>query len=81
VEDEELKEISRKLDTMVRLLAIDVIRGRELRDQIKLLSQAGLKPTEIAEVLGKTSNSVRVALFGIRRSQGRDSASIREEGA
>ena len=81
MEDEELKEISRKLDTMVRLLAIDVIRGRELRDQIKLLSQAGLKPTEIAEVLGKTSNSVRVTLFGIRRSQGRDSASIREEGA
>lgn len=79
VEDEQLKELSRKLDTVIRLLAIEAIRGRDLRDQIKLLNQAGLKPMEIAEVLSKTPNAVRVALFGIRRSRGRDSASVREE--
>jgi len=79
VEDEELKELSGKLETVIRLLAIEVTRGRDLRDQIKLLSQAGLKPMEIAEVLGKTPNAVRVALFGIRRKRGRNSTATREE--
>jgi hypothetical protein len=82
VENEELaKELSRKMDTIVRLLAMEVTRGRDLRDQIKLLNQAGLKPMEIAEVLGKTPNAIRVALFGIRRNRGRDSTSAREEEA
>jgi len=62
-----LKEVSSKLDRVVRLLAIEVSRGRELKDQVRFLHQAGIEPKEIAEILGKTPNTIRVTLFAIRR--------------
>ena len=72
--EEVLKEVSSKLDTVIRLLAMEVVRGRELKEQIRLLDQAGLEPKEIADVLGKTPNAVRVALFSIRKSRARATA-------
>jgi len=66
------KEVSTKLDTVIRLLAMEVVRGRELKDQVRFLDQAGLKPKEIADLLGKTPNAIRVALFSIRKSKGRE---------
>jgi predicted ribonuclease YlaK len=76
--DQSTAELSRKMDTVIRLLAMEVIRGRDLRDQIKLLDQAGLKPVEIADVLGKTPNAIRVALFGIRKGRGKRSSDDEE---
>jgi DNA-directed RNA polymerase specialized sigma24 family protein len=67
--ESDLREVSQKLETVIRLLAIDVIKGRELKDQVRLLDQAGLSPRDIAEILGKTPNAVRVALFTLRRTK------------
>ena len=77
--EDQTKELSRKMDTVIRLLAMEVARGRDLRDQIKLLDQAGLKPADIADVLGKTPNAIRVALFSIRKSKGREPLTKEEE--
>jgi DNA-directed RNA polymerase specialized sigma24 family protein len=63
-------ELSVKLDTVIRLLAMVVIKGRDFKDQVRLLDQAGLKPKDIAEILGKSPNAIRVALFSVRRSRG-----------
>jgi DNA-directed RNA polymerase specialized sigma24 family protein len=60
-------EITERLDTIIRLLAGSIGIGRPQRERIALLSGAGLPPREIAQVLGTTSNTVRVALAGIRR--------------
>lgn len=68
-----LKEVSNKLDIVIRLLAIEVVKGRELKGQVKFLHQAGLEPKEIAEILGKTPNAIRVTLFAIRKEKGRKS--------
>jgi hypothetical protein len=67
---DDLREVSRKLDTVIRLLAVDVIKGRELKDQVRLLHQAGLMPKDIAGILGKTPNAIRVALFSLRKTKG-----------
>ena len=77
--EETLKDVSKKLDTIIRLLAIEITRGREMKDQIRFLAQAGLKPKEIADVLGKTPNAIRVALFGIRRGRRRESAPTQDD--
>jgi DNA-binding CsgD family transcriptional regulator len=60
-----------KLDRIIRLLAVNVAADKPQRERIRLLSSAGLAPKEIAEALGTTPNTVRVALTGIRRSQRR----------
>lgn len=46
-----------------RLLAILVLRGLDSKtDQILLLSDAGFKPSEIADLVGTTPNTVSVTI-------------------
>jgi DNA-directed RNA polymerase specialized sigma24 family protein len=60
-----------KLDSILRLLAVVATKDMRQRDQIALLDRAGLPPRDIADVLGTSSNTVRVELVGIRRARPR----------
>ena len=62
-----LQSINEKLDMMIKLLSLDVAKGRTFSEQVKLLNQIGMSPIEIATCLGKTSNNVRVALYEVRK--------------
>jgi len=66
---DESKDIATKLEKIIRLLAITAVQGRRQKEQIKMLSQAGFEPREIADLLGTTSNTVRVALVAIRKER------------
>lgn len=57
-----------KLDQILRILVIAVTRGLKQREQIALLDQAGFQPKAIAELVGTSSNTVRVELVGLRRA-------------
>ena len=57
-----------KLDQILRILVISVTRGLKQREQIALLDRAGFQPKAIAELLGTSSNTVRVELVGLRRA-------------
>lgn len=57
-----------KLDRALRLLAAIATRGLSQTDQIALLNRTGFAPKEIAEIVGTTSNTVRVSLVSIRRA-------------
>lgn len=59
-----------KLDRVLRLLALIAVKGLSQTDQIALLDRAGFAPKEIAEIVGTTSNTVRVGLVAIRRAVG-----------
>jgi DNA-binding CsgD family transcriptional regulator len=65
---EEAADLSKKLDLVIRLLAVNLVNGKSQREQIRLLSIAGIGPKEIADLLGTTSNTVNVALSGLRKS-------------
>jgi DNA-binding CsgD family transcriptional regulator len=56
-----------KLDTIIKLLAINVGESKKQVERIRLLSAAGLTPKAIADALGTTPNTVRVALSGMRK--------------
>jgi len=66
-------DVSERLDRALRLLAMLAVRDFPQREQIAVLDRVGFEPREIAEILGTTSNTVRVTLVGIRRAgvQGR----------
>ncbi len=68
--ESDLREVSQKLETVIRLLAMDVIKGRDLKDQVRLLDQAGLTPRDIAEVLGKTRMRFGLPYSPKRRAKG-----------
>lgn len=66
-----LKEIIDRLDKVIRLLAMSVTLDKKQNEQIKFLSNSGLKPKEIADLLGTTPNTVSVALAHIRKKSRR----------
>ncbi len=68
--DPQLTEISTKLDTLIRLVALDLIRDIKTQtEKIAKLSDAGFQPKQIAEILMTSSNAVRVALVSIRKKR------------
>lgn len=62
MEEKSLSEISAKLDVLVKLAAANAVKNLSFKEQVRLLSSVGLKPSDIAHILGKTSNNVRVTL-------------------
>jgi len=56
-----------KLDTITRLTAIALVQGKKQREQIKLLSLAGIGPKGIAGLLGTSPNTVNVTLSALRK--------------
>ncbi len=65
-----LEEISEKLDKVLKLLAIDAVKGFEKEQQkIELLDSIGFKPSEIAKMLNKSPENVSVVLGSIRKKK------------
>jgi len=62
-------ELGGKLDSILRLLAVMATKDMKQRDQIALLNRAGLPPRTIAEIVGTSSNTVRVELVSIRKAR------------
>ncbi len=58
-----------KLDQILRMLAVMAMRGLKQREQIMLLSEAGFQPKAIADLLGTSSNTVRVELVALRKAK------------
>ena len=63
------QEIKDKLDILVKLTALNIIKDIDYPEQVMLLSSIGLQPKEIAELLRKTPNSVRVTLSRLRKEK------------
>lgn len=55
-----LIEINNKLQDLISLY---VIQGKDVDDQIQILTKRGYKPTDISTILGLTPNAVRLRKF------------------
>jgi len=60
-----------KLDQILRILVLNATRDLRQRQQIDLLDKAGFAPKTIADLLGTSSNLVRVELVAVRKSRGK----------
>jgi hypothetical protein len=64
-------DLSEKLDILIKLQAAALTAPMpSSKDKILFLSQAGLRPTLIAEILGTTTNHVNVTLSKGRKPKG-----------
>jgi DNA-directed RNA polymerase specialized sigma24 family protein len=63
------EQIVTQLDQIRRILAVMATKGLKQRDRITTLDQAGLSPKDIADLLGTSSNTVRVELVGLRKAR------------
>lgn len=62
------QDVLTQLDKLIRLVAVMVTRDKPQREQIAMLSKAGLQPKDIADLIGTTPNTVSVTLSELRRS-------------
>jgi len=65
----EESKIVEKLNLLIKLVALIVLKDMEFKEQVRILSGLGLQPKEIAEILGKTSANVRVTLSNLRKER------------
>ena len=62
-------EIADKLDTLIRIQALLAVRGMEKqKDKIVFLYGAGIRPKDIASILGTTPNTVNVAMANHKKA-------------
>jgi DNA-binding NarL/FixJ family response regulator len=65
-----LGEISVKLDKILKLLALDTVKGLSTeQEKIELLDSLGFRPSEIAKFLNKSPENVSVQLNIIRKKK------------
>lgn len=70
MDEKQFKEIASKLDLITRLLALNITKdSKSQKGKILMLSSFGLGPTNIAELLGTTVNTVNVALSRARKEE------------
>lgn len=75
---DEMRMMIDRLDILIKLTAANVIQGKDFKEQVWLLSSVGLQPKEIADILGKTPNNVRVTLSAIRKAKGKNKSETQE---
>lgn len=55
------------MERMNKLLAMNLVKGLQLREKVASLDFAGFQPKEIAKIVGKTPNHVSVILHELRK--------------
>lgn len=79
--NKQFKQLTKKLDTLIKLTAMTALSGKTQKEQIRILSGLSLKPKEIAFILGTTPLTVSVTKSKLKRekSQAKKSESIGTE--
>jgi|GEM_PF-488360 len=78
--DKLLEEISKKMDTLLRLQALEAVKGiASEQGKIELLDSLGFRPKEIATLLNKTSKNINVQLSQLRKKKAGKKAKTPEQ--
>jgi hypothetical protein len=74
LDDKQFEILTKKLDSLLKLLAFNIVTGKSVNEQVDMLTKAGLKATEIADILGKTENQVYVTQNVLRKARKKEAA-------
>jgi DNA-binding CsgD family transcriptional regulator len=69
--EEQFLDLKKQNNIMIKLLAAIAIEGKNLNEQVNLLTTVGLVPLQIAEILGKNANLIRVTKSSLKKKDGK----------
>jgi hypothetical protein len=70
VEQAQFEEIIKRLDLIVRLLSLNLVKDeKNLPPKVKVLDAFGFQPKEIASLLNKKPNHIHQVLHKLRKKQ------------
>ncbi len=67
--DSVLDDINRKMDTLLQLIAYQIVEKRTLSEGAPLLRRLGFTPSEIAAIYGSTANVISVRLAEAKKKK------------
>lgn len=74
MDDKQFEILTKKMDSLAKLLAFNIVAGKPVNDQVDMLTKAGLKATEIADILGKSENQIYVTQSALRKAKKKEAA-------
>lgn len=76
MDEKQFDALSKKMDTLAKLLAFNIINNKAVNEQVEILTKAGLKASDIADILGKTENLVYVTQSKLRKKKKSEPESV-----
>ncbi len=73
MDEKQFDAMMKKMDSVTKLLAFNIIKDKPVNEQVDALTKAGFKASEIAELLNKTENQVYVTQTMLRKSKKKES--------
>jgi len=67
MDEKQFQEISAKLDTIIKLLALNSVEGKDPKKQVLVLSSFGFQPKQIADILKEKPGTIRKRLSRARK--------------
>jgi len=72
MEDEILRSIDKRLETMIKLLARTIVQGKNKAEDIRTLGSLGLDINTITEIVGTTPATVTTRLWEHKKKKGKN---------
>lgn len=69
MDEKQFDALMRRMDSLTKLLAFNIIKDKSVNEQVDALTKAGLKASDIAELLGKEPNQIYVTQTLLRKAK------------
>ena len=69
MDERQFEVLSRKMDMLIKLTAMNAVAGKNLSDQVSLLSSLSFRPSEIGEILVKPTNVITATLSNLHKKR------------
>lgn len=69
MEEKQFREITDKLNKIIKLLVIQATGEKTGRETIQSLSAVGFQPKDIADLIGTTPNTVSAELYAMKKKK------------
>lgn len=69
MDEKQFEALMKKMDSLTKLLAFNIIEDKSVNEQVDALTKAGLKASDIAELLGKEPNQIYVTQTLLRKAK------------
>ncbi len=69
MDEKQLAILTGKMDSLLKMLALNLVAGKSVNDQVDMLTKAGIKAGEIADILDKTENQIYVTQNALRKAK------------
>lgn len=69
VTEQQFEQIMNRLDTLIKITAINAFQGKSVVDVVKILSDLGFQNKDIAMILGTKATYVANIRYSVRKSR------------